>query len=114
MSAFSDYKALVCVFFRGNDSNNLIVPTLPNEYSNYAAIRQNLAIPSGALLPLTSLNPDGHTYGLHPTCPELQTLFGEGKLAFVFNVGPLLFPMTRVQFTDKSVPRPQLFSHSDQ
>ena len=114
--AFTDYKALVCVFLSGgNDSNNLIVPTLPNEYGNYAAIRQNLAIPAGALLPITSLNPDGHSYGLHPTCPELQTLFQEGKLAFAFNVGPLLYPMTREQYRANSIPRPpQLFSHSDQ
>src|SRR5688500_13906341 len=115
-AAFTDYKAPVCVFLSGgNDSNNLIVPTLSNEYGNYAAIRQNLAIPAGALLPVTSLNPDGHGYGLHPPCPELRTLFEEEKLAFVFNVGPLLYPMTRDQYRANSIPRPpQLFSHSDQ
>src|SRR5947207_16014139 len=37
----SDYKALVCIFMAGgNDSNNLIVPTITSEYSNYAAIRE--------------------------------------------------------------------------
>ena len=36
----SSYKALVCVFFfGGNDSNNMIVPTLTTEYNNYASIR---------------------------------------------------------------------------
>ncbi len=113
---FTDYKALVCVFLSGgNDSNNLVVPTLPAEYNNYSAVRQNLAIPASALLPINSQNPDGHTYGLHPTTPELQTLFGENKLALLFNVGPLLHPMTRAQYSSNSVPKPpQLFSHSDQ
>jgi uncharacterized protein (DUF1501 family) len=112
---FSDYKALVCLFLSGgNDSNNLVVPTLANEYSNYAAIRQNLALPSSAVLGINSLNPDGHTYGLHPVCTELQTLFNEQKLALLFNVGPLLYPMSRDQYRNGSLPKPpQLFSHSD-
>src|SRR5271168_2892707 len=74
----TDYKALVCIFLQGgNDSNNLIIPTIPSEYANYASIRMPmLAIPSSAILPVTSLDNDGHAYGLHPSCPELQTLFG--------------------------------------
>jgi uncharacterized protein (DUF1501 family) len=113
---FSDYKALVCIFLSGgNDSNNLIVPRLQTEYNNYASIRQNLALPLGSLLPVVPQVSDGREYGIHPRCDKLQTLFGEGKLAFVFNVGPLLYPMTREQYRSGSLPRPpQLFSHSDQ
>jgi len=45
----------------------------------------------------------------------MQTLFSEQKMAMLFNVGPLVYPMTRAQYQAKSVPRPpQLFSHSDQ
>src|SRR5207244_562438 len=108
-SGINDYKALVCIFLNGgNDSNNLIVPTIQSEYNNYAAIRT----PVLALSPLSS---DGHDYGLHPCCPELQTLFGEGKLAVLFNTGTLVFPMTRSQYQNNSIKRPpQLFSHSDQ
>src|SRR3974390_1507748 len=82
-----DYKALVCVFLQGgNDSNNLILPTIQSEYNNYSAIRTPvLAIPQSAILPLSPLTSDGHDYGLHPSCVELQTLFGEGKLAVLFN-----------------------------
>src|SRR5215831_3173515 len=50
-SNVQDYKALVCVFLAGgNDSNNLIIPTLQSEWNNYQAIRTAaLAIPlSGA------------------------------------------------------------------
>src|SRR5579863_8597598 len=116
-SGTSGYKALVCIFLQGgNDSNNLVIPTIPSEYANYAAIRTPvLAIPSTAILPVTSLDGDGHTYGLHPSCPELQTLFGEGKLAFLFNTGTLVYPITRAQYLSGSIAKPpQLFSHADQ
>jgi uncharacterized protein (DUF1501 family) len=116
-SNISDYKALVCIFLQGgNDSNNLILPTIQSEYNNYATIRTPvLAIPQSAILPVTSLDGDGHTYGLHPSCPELQTLFGEGKLAFLFNTGTLVFPMTRAQYQGGILQKPpQLFSHADQ
>src|SRR4051812_39763727 len=116
-SNVQDYKALVCIFLAGgNDSNNLIVPTIQAEYDNYATIRTPvLAIPQSALLPITSLVGDNHEYGLHPSCPELQTLFGEGKLAVMFNTGTLLFPLTRAQYKSGVLQKPpQLFSHSDQ
>ena len=46
-TGISDYKALVCVFLAGgNDSNNLILPTMQADYDAYAAIRTPmLAIP---------------------------------------------------------------------
>ena len=125
----SGYKALVCIFLNGgNDSNNMIIPTIPAEWENYAAIRTAaLAIPNtdgsaATALALNSRNgqsgfpgPDNHTYGFHPAMPELRTLFNQGFVAPVFNVGTLSFPMTKVQYSTRSVPRPpQLFSHSDQ
>jgi uncharacterized protein (DUF1501 family) len=120
-SNITDYKALVCIFLAGgNDSNNLIIPTIASEYDNYAAIRTSLlAIPlSGAaynVLPISTLNSDGHSYGFHPACPELVTLFSEGKLAPLFNVGTLVFPMTRAQYKGGILEKPpQLFSHADQ
>jgi uncharacterized protein (DUF1501 family) len=116
-SNITDYKALVCIFLAGgNDSNNLILPTLQSEYDNYAAIRTSvLALPQSDILPVTALNSDGRTYGLHPACPGLQTLFGEGKLALLFNAGTLVYPMTRAQYLAGSKPKPpQLFSHADQ
>jgi uncharacterized protein (DUF1501 family) len=121
-STITDYKALICIFLNGgNDSNNLFIPTVPAEWANYAAIRTPvLAIPntdgSGATaLALNNLTNDGHTYGIHPAAPELQALFNAGKLAGVFNVGTLVYPVTKAQYTANSVPLPpQLFSHADQ
>jgi uncharacterized protein (DUF1501 family) len=116
-SNVQDYKALVCIFLQGgNDSNNLVLPTIQQEYDNYATIRTPvLAIPQSAILPISSLTSDGHGYGLHPSCPELQTLFGESKLAILFNTGTLVFPITRAQYQSGGMQKPpQLFSHSDQ
>ncbi|NJM38263.1 MAG: DUF1501 domain-containing protein [Akkermansiaceae bacterium] len=125
----TDYKALVCVFLNGgNDSNNMIIPTLPSEWQNYADLRTPvLAIPNtdgsgSTILGVTSKNgmpgfpsSDGRTYGFHPAMPQIQTLFNAGVVAPVFNVGTLSFPMTKTQYSAGSVPRPpQLFSHSDQ
>src|SRR6266581_330647 len=53
-SNLTDYKALVCIFLAGgNDSNNMIIPTVASEYTNYAAIRTSiLAIPQANILNL--------------------------------------------------------------
>jgi uncharacterized protein (DUF1501 family) len=118
-----DYKALVCIFLAGgNDSNNMIMPTIPSEYTNYSDIRTPvLAIPQNTLLPLKQSNGvndyadvAGHTFGLHPACAGLQQLFREGKLAFLMNAGTLVQPITRAQYQSGGKKPPQLFSHADQ
>ncbi len=116
-SNINDYKALVCIFLAGgNDSNNLIIPTIPSEYTNYQTVRgQVLAIPSGSILPISPTNFDGHNYGFHPCCSQLQTLFGAQKLAVLFNTGTLAYPLTKAQYNSTPSKRPpQLFSHADQ
>ncbi len=125
----TDYKALICVFLNGgNDSNNMIIPTISSEWDNYAAIRTAaLAIPNtdGGLATALAMNSknglngypanDNHTYGFHPAMPEVRALFNQGFVAPVFNVGTLSFPLTKAQYTSGKIPKPpQLFSHSDQ
>lgn len=111
-----DYKALVCLFmFGGNDGNNLLVPRDSAEYSQYARIRSNLALPRDTLLPIAPTNTGGLQYGLHPSMGGLQSLFSRGKAAMVANVGPLAVPTSKAQWEARSVPLPDnLFSHSDQ
>ncbi len=116
-SNITDYKALVCIFLAGgNDSNNLIIPTVQSEYNNYAAIRSAvLAIPQSRVLDTGYTDAAGHGYGLHPACDPLQTLFGEGKLALLMNTGTLVNPLTRAQYQSSLYKKPpQLFSHADQ
>ena len=119
----NDYKALVCIFLAGgNDSNNLIIPTIQSEYNNYASIRGDiLQIPlngypaNQTVMPISPLNSDGHGYGFHPACPELVNLFGASKLALLFNTGTLVNPLTRAQYQSSLYKKPpQLFSHADQ
>jgi uncharacterized protein (DUF1501 family) len=112
----SGYKAMVCVYLGGgNNGFNMLVPTSPTAYSTYQTSRSNLAIAQNALLPINGTASDGNTYGLHPSCPELQTLFNKGNVAFVCNVGPIIQPTTVAQAQAGSVPLPpQLFSHIDQ
>jgi uncharacterized protein (DUF1501 family) len=116
-SNINDYKALVCIFLAGgNDSNNLIIPTITSEYLNYQSARGTaLALPQGSLLPISPLNFDGHNYGFHPCCTQLQNLFGAGRLAVLFNSGTLAYPLTKAQYNSTPNKRPpQLFSHADQ
>jgi uncharacterized protein (DUF1501 family) len=111
-----DYKALICVFlFGGNDASNTLIPYSQSDYNSYATARSILTIPRTQLLPITPATTDGRDFALHPSLPELQTLFAQKKLAVVANVGPLLAPTTRQQYLNESVPLPpQLFSHNDQ
>lgn len=123
----SDYKALVCLFLiGGNDSFNLLIPTDgttgTGRYGSYFTSRSGaaptgMAIDKATLIPVhpTTLDSAGDTYGVHPSCPELASLFESGNLAFVVNAGTTLQPINKTQYQTPGTPLPpQLFSHADQ
>lgn len=114
----SDYKALVCVFlFGGNDSNNLLVPYDGPHRDLYESARGILALPKDQLNQINPTNAaGGEQWSVHPNCTGIQSLFESGKLAFVQNVGTLVYPIAdRTEYLSGNVPRPpQVFSHSDQ
>lgn len=114
--ASGDYKALVCVFlYGGSDANNMIIPVDDASYSLYSTQRTALAIPQANVLPITPKTySDGRSYGLHPSMPEIQTLFGQGNAALLANVGSLAYPVTLAQYNAGLNLPPQLFSHADQ
>ncbi len=116
VNGFADYKALVCVYLTGgNDSWNMVVPRSAAEYAAYAQSRQNLAIAQDVLLPVDEINGSGVVYGIHPSMPGVQSLFQSGTCAVVANVGPLVEPVTKAQYQQRTVQLPpQLFSHNDQ
>ena len=122
-SPVSDYKALVCLFLvGGNDSFNLLIPSDTSRYDIYSTSRSGpaplgMAIDQSSLIPVhpTTLDDAGDTYGMHPSCPELATLFENEKLAFVVNAGTVLQPTSKTQYKTPGYPLPpQLFSHADQ
>lgn len=111
-----DYKALVCIFLAGgNDASNVFIPSTGPGYAAYAVLRGALALPSASLLGLTPSTPDGMDFGLHPSMGSMQTLFQEGRMAVLRNVGTLVAPITRADYLrgGAALP-PQLFSHNDQ
>lgn len=112
-----DYKALVCVYLDGgNDGNNSVIPNYDAGYAQYNAARsaQGLAIARNTLLPINVPSLGNQAYGFHPSLSGLQTLYMQGKLAVVCNVGCLVQPLTRATY-QSGAPRPyQLFSHPDQ
>ena len=113
--AFTDYKALVCVFlYGGNDTNNTVVPI--DDYAQYAAVRggSSVGLRVDELAPIKPASP-GRNYGLHPELAPLAPVFASGKMAVVCNVGTLAAPLTRAQYRSGTGKAPRnLFSHSDQ
>jgi len=78
--AFSDYKALVCVFlYGGNDSFNTIVPLSGQARTDYESSRGDLALPVSGLPALTPAAGGGPAnYGVHPAMTEVAGLFNAG------------------------------------
>ena len=120
----ADYKAIVCVFlYGGNDYANTLVPYDANSYALYQQLRPTLAY-SSASLSGTVLTPTvapvdaagfARQYALAPELSPLLPIFNAGRMAPVLNVGTLVQPTTKLQYTNKSVLLPpKLFSHNDQ
>ena len=113
----TDYKALVCVFLYGGvDGNNVVIPADSAGYAQYSAVR---TVASGINLPVASLNAiqprsSPTPFGLHPSMTELKTLFDQNKMAVLCNVGTLLRPTTKADYSAGRFRPTQLFSHSDQ
>ena len=90
------YKGMVCLFLSGGiDSFNMLVPRGTSEYAEYATARSDLALAQDVLLPITPVTyNDGRLYGLHPGLAALQTIWDQGDMAIVSNVGTLVEPTT--------------------
>ncbi len=116
-----DYRALVCLFMYGaNDHNNTVIPYDTASFNAYTSARPSIARVFSDLLPLTPTSPltgtnAGRQFALPKELAPLKTIWDAGKLAVVANVGPLIVPTTKTQYTNLSVPLPpKLFSHNDQ
>jgi uncharacterized protein (DUF1501 family) len=117
----NDYRALVCVFlFGANDHNNTVVTFDTASYNTYRNARSSIALPQSDLLALTpSVALTGANAGRQFALPKelapLKTIWDQGKLAILANVGPLIAPINKTQYNNLSVPvPPKLFSHNDQ
>ena len=119
------YRALVCVFFLGGmDNFDTLLPFDQSSYDRYAQIRSTMVAQHGGsrdrsnllqLSPDTTSGFNGREFALPPQLSGLHTLFQQGDLAIVDNVGPLIEPVTKEQALTGSRPLPpRLFSHNDQ
>jgi uncharacterized protein (DUF1501 family) len=114
------YKALVCVFlYGGNDYANTLVPYDTTNYTAYQAQRTAIAIArdtlAGTVLAPTTALPDSRQYALAPELAPLMPLFNAGQMAVMLNIGTLVQPTSKLEYSNKSVPLPpKLFSHNDQ
>ena len=124
MAQASDYKALVYVYlFGGNDSFNMVLPKEPGILrTRYENGRGSIQLPANSLhglnLRSSALISSGETYngfGMHANCADLAGMFNDGEMGVLSNVGNLIQPTNRTNFSDVSQQLPpQLFSHADQ
>ena len=127
------YKALVCVYFAGgNDAWNFLMPYDQARHDIYAASRSGvynassnpggLAIGRSALAG-TQISDASGSYALHPSTIDrtgpnqsgLRSLYNQGKLALISNIGTLIQPISKTEYNATPALRPpQLYSHSSQ
>ncbi len=110
----NEYKALICVFLNGGvDGNDILVP-VDASYQDYSKARPSLAIAKDSLITLSG-GSGGRTLGVPTMAKELATLYEQGRLSMIANVGALVKPVTAAQVVARTanVP-PFLFSHSEQ
>ena len=132
-------------FYGGNDSSNMVLRTDSASFDEYTRLRsvapESIALKApgtpvvgGATLgspdrlggvrviaPRLGSGVAGSTdnaglgFAVHPSMPDVQTLFAANRLAVLANAGPLVQPLTRADYLANVKPRPQaLGSHNDQ
>ena len=100
----SGYRAIVVINLEGgNDGNSMLLPLDSNAYQYYSQARGSAAIPQSNLIPLPT---SSGSFGINSSLAPLSSLFSEGKLAFVANVGNLTVPIDRAGYLSGAVPIP--------
>src|SRR6185312_4836218 len=100
----SGYRAIVVINLEGgNDGNSMLLPLDSNSYQYYSQARGSAAIPQSNLIPLPT---SSGSFGINSSLAPLSSLFSEGKLAFVANVGNLTVPIDRAGYLSGAVPIP--------
>ncbi|MDP9044200.1 MAG: DUF1501 domain-containing protein [Pseudomonadota bacterium] len=131
--------------YGGNDSSHMVLRTDPLSFNEYTRLRGVAPDPIALKAPGTAADPTarlgsparlggvraispkftpgvagsadngGFTFALHPSMPEVGTLFAANRLAILANAGPLVVPLSRADWVANVLPRPKaLGSHNDQ
>ncbi|NDY91951.1 DUF1501 domain-containing protein [Ideonella livida] len=136
-SGTDDYRALICIFLQGgNDAFNTVLATDAPSWQAYQTARAasegdvRLLAPGqapqtgaaslharlGGVLPIRPRTAHtGRNFALHPCLREAASLFQQGRLGIVANLGAVVGPTSKADWLAGRVPRPpRLFSHNDQ
>jgi len=110
------YKAAVMLFLGGGaDTFNLLVPAECSLYDEYLRVRSDVALRSWQINTISTTGQGCARFGVHHRLPFVKDLYNRQKAAFVTNIGALVEPLTKQQFTRGGGSRcVGLFSHSDQ
>jgi uncharacterized protein (DUF1501 family) len=131
--------------YGGNDSSHMVLRTDATSFNEYTRMRsvapESIALKAPGAAPVATAplaSPDrlggvraivpkfsagiagtaensALTFALHPSMPEVATLFAANRLAILANAGPLVQPLTRAEYVANVLPRPKaLGSHNDQ
>ncbi|MBK8284514.1 MAG: DUF1501 domain-containing protein [Ahniella sp.] len=130
--AFGNYKALVCLYLAGgSDTWNFLVPrdsTAANSrYDTYRLARggvfnattntAGLALDFNQLVPINPQGQPAGSWGLYPymgnytftpqggsstTQNGMATLFNQGRIAILPNIGTLVEPMTKTEYINRT------------
>ena len=105
-------RSLVCVFLLGGaDSFNFVVPS-GAAYTDYLATRGAMAVTDDSLL--TANDSLIGEIGFNDMLPGLHDLYQNQQLAVVSNVGNLVQPTSKAQFSNSQALPQDLFAHNSQ
>jgi uncharacterized protein (DUF1501 family) len=102
----------------------MVLATDPGSWAEYRKARVTapspIALPdvgtAGGVLPIVPNTPQaGRSFAVHPSMAGLVSQFDAGRVAVVPNVGTLVEPITKAEWTARTKRTPaQLYSHNDQ
>eukprot|EP00656_Telonema_subtile_P022373 TRINITY_DN2349_c0_g4_i2.p1 TRINITY_DN2349_c0_g4~~TRINITY_DN2349_c0_g4_i2.p1 ORF type:complete len:1161 (-),score=234.81 TRINITY_DN2349_c0_g4_i2:206-3688(-) len=120
-SAVKPFKSIVIIHMAGGaDTHSLLIPhsdcASGDLFAQYETVRGNIALEKSSLLTIDASDSDQpcDTMGLHGSLPVVKTLYDEGDAALLANIGVLVEPVSKIDFTTKTETRkpPGLFSHN--
>ena len=102
------------IFLNGGYDGNDTLLFRDAGFRDYQNTRSGLALSRDSVIALAK-GTQGQQLGMNPALEPLLSIYNEGRLAWLANVGALVQPVSAAQVKARSVPLPPfLMSHSEQ